>query len=184
MKKTNSDFKCGILILPYLAATLIICCGAFAQEYAVLVQQSPAEGGKVNPGQGVHAYGPDQRVQLNAVPNSGYQFVYWIGDVADPTANSTTMSVDGPKIVIAVFERNEFEFLAPALPVSVGPAQLYGSFNDIGGSLPGIRSFNYPEPEWPDQPEEPIPEPTTAAILMTGLFGLVKIRSKIKSVGT
>ncbi len=74
-----------------------------AGNIAVLVQQTPANGGSVTPGIGVHEIGTNSQIALTAVPKPGYQFVYWLGDVADPTANNTTAYADNPKIIIAVF---------------------------------------------------------------------------------
>lgn len=78
-----------------------------AQSHALLLQQTPSQGGVVSPQIGVHHFSSDSEVTLIAVPKPGYQFVYWLGDVLDPTANKTTTILDEPKIIIAVFETVE-----------------------------------------------------------------------------
>jgi hypothetical protein len=104
----------------------IICCilalgvACFARsDYAVLIQESPVGAGQIKPGVGIHTYGENEIVTLTTVPNQGWHFGYWMGDVSDPTVNRTMMSVDGPKIIIAVFTRDEYEFLdSSAMAVS------------------------------------------------------------------
>jgi len=78
-------------------------------EAVILIQQSPDNGGVVTPGIGVHHFGIGTEVTLNAIANPGYRFVYWLGDVGDTTSNRTVAYLDSPKIIIAVFERSEFE---------------------------------------------------------------------------
>ncbi|MBN2137603.1 MAG: PEP-CTERM sorting domain-containing protein [Sedimentisphaerales bacterium] len=71
----------------------------------LLLQQTPAQGGVVSPSIGVHRYASDAEVTLIAVPKPGYKFVYWLGDVLDPTSNKTTAVLSKPKIIVAVFEQ-------------------------------------------------------------------------------
>ena len=74
-------------------------------DYAVLVQESPVGAGEIKPGIGVHTFSINETVTLTTVPKPGYRFVYWLGDVSNPTTNRTMLAVDGPKIIIAVFEQ-------------------------------------------------------------------------------
>ncbi len=76
------------------------------QGYCLLVQASPVDTGFVTPEPGVHRIGLNETVVLKAVPKPGYRFLYWLGDVDNPTANETIINLDSPKIVIAVFERD------------------------------------------------------------------------------
>src|SRR4030043_361321 len=90
-------------------ALLIVSFGLSAPAYcrtagvALLVQQTPAQGGTVVPPPGVHYFAPDSQVALAATPKPGYQFLYWLGDVSDPNSSSTSAYLDGPKIIVAVF---------------------------------------------------------------------------------
>ena len=165
---------------------------------ALLLQQTPADGGRISPGVGVHHFDLDAEVALAAVPNPGYQFVYWLGDVSDPITTNTVVYLDAPKIVIAVFERAEYEFLAVAersqsapgggLRASAGDYSRQG-YSGGGGRRPSRPSRpsrpRPPEEELEEEPEEDfpvpeegdevndfpvpeIPEPATAVLLILG----------------
>lgn len=131
--------------------------------YAVLLEQSPVGAGYVTPEVGIH---DDQGgvMDLRAVPKPGYRFMYWLGDVENSTENETTISVDSPKIVVAVFSRTT--------QVTVGDTVTPGAA--IGGLRPSyIPSENgygtpvtYPDPE--DPHDDPVPEPSTIALLAIG----------------
>jgi hypothetical protein len=84
---------CG-LALPARAETL---------AYDLVIQRSPPEAGDVTPTIGPHRVLANSSVTLTANPQPGYRFAYWLGDVSDPGAERTTILVDQPKIVIAVF---------------------------------------------------------------------------------
>jgi hypothetical protein len=125
---------------------------------------------------------------LTAVPKSGYRFVYWLGDVSDPTANSTIVYLDAPKIVIAVFERSEYDFLAAeersqSRPVgglsSSGADYSRGGGGGGIGRIPSQREREEEPPEGDFPVPEPIPEPATGVLLVLGsFFVFVKHRAK------
>jgi hypothetical protein len=161
---------------------------------ALMMQLSPVEGGKVNIEPGVHMYDRDSAVTLKAVPNPGYQFVYWVGNVTEPSASTTIVHLDGPKIVIAVFERSKFEIIdvAEQPQISVSGGGLYRSRVERGYDASGAivqrpPSFHTPSiPHKPPVPEgndppAPVPEPTTILLLAGGMFALNKrCRSRSK----
>jgi hypothetical protein len=141
---------------------------------ALLLQQSSPQAGTVTPEAGVHYFDLNSEVTLTAVPKPGYYFVYWMGDVSDPTANSTVVYLDAPKIVIAVFERSEYEsLLEKELQNTLGGGErMYLSSADYsnqsyeggGGagsvSVPRARVLPSPLPLEPSpEPEEEEPEP-------------------------
>ncbi len=176
----------------------------------LLLQQTPPQGGTITPAVGVHNFGLNTDVTLTAIPKPGYQFVYWLGDVSDPTANRTIVYLDAPKIVIAVFEQSEYEFLAVQERAQSAPGGgLFRSAADYarqrggqggngggGGRRPG--PLEPPEPEKPEDfpvpkvgedfpvPEVgedfpvPIPEPATLSFLALG--SLVLLRKRISRI--
>jgi hypothetical protein len=162
-----------------------------ADGAALLLQQTPPNGGSITPVTGVHYFDLNTEVALTAVPEPGYQFVYWLGDVSDPTANSTIAFLDAPKIIIAVFERVKYEFLITEGPSQSAPGGgLIASAADYsqggGGGGGGRRppKFRPPGPPEPPKPEdfpvpEPIPEPATVSLLaLGGLAILTRCRAK------
>lgn len=158
------------------------------EGYALLIQQSPPDGGFVNPGSGIHRAPIGETVTLSAVPKEGYRFMYWLGDVANAAALDTTISVDSPKMVVAVFSRENHE--EPLAPVGIieGVAGAGGGgryFNPITGAgsvspTGGVPEYpKYPPYNPPKEPKEddfPVPEPTT--LLLFGLGMAVSLRKQ------
>jgi hypothetical protein len=104
----------------------------------LLMQQPDVRAGSVTPDVGVHHFDLDSEVLLTAVPKPGYYFVYWIGDVSDPTAISTLIYMDAPKIVLAVFARSEFAFL-------IDETMMVGG--NYGGMHPSAADYSNQGPE-------------------------------------
>lgn len=155
---------------------------------SVMIQSTPAQGGIVSPEVGVHNMQFSTELVLTATPRSGYSFVYWIGDVSDPTSSRTTAKLNSPKIIIAVFEKNDYENLQPAEMVTKNPG---------GGVVPsptytpasGSNAMVVPDkPDKPTPPEnntdvpvpEPIPEPATGLIIITGSWFAIRKEWKVK----
>jgi hypothetical protein len=204
----HSDLKSSCFRAVVICAILLVCIagpGYCEEDSAALVLDvSPVNGGTVNLSPGVHTYDRDTEVQLIAVPRPGYQFVYWMGDVTNATASNTTVYLDSPKIVIAVFERSKFEIaeleVDDEYQVSAGGGGgLVGSGSDYAAALeqagggakrPSIhyrRQPEQPEPPEPPQPPEPptndnlpipAPEPATIVFLLTGMFSLAGCRRR------
>lgn len=204
MLKQRSSISVGGQ-LAIISAVIVLCVSlqtAYGQmnDPALLLQQSPPEGGTITPAAGVHKLELGSEITLTAVPKPGYQFVYWMGDVGEPASSTTTLYLDAPKIVIAVFERAEFEslFAAGASQSRPGGGLLRsiseGMQSGFGG--PGAKrpsKFRWPsKPEEPPEEEEPgedfpvpegedfpvpeIPEPAT--VLLLGLGSLVLLRKR------
>jgi hypothetical protein len=146
-------------------------------NYAVLVEESPVGAGEIKPGLGVHNFGVNETVTLTTVANPGWKFVYWLGDVSDPTANRTMTSVDGPKIIIAVFQRDEYAMPGnnSSSPASQGPSVLTRRYDAIGGGGGGGGGSGPPsDPPTPPPTPPIVPEPQTLVLLITGICFLRK----------
>ena len=87
-----------------------------------MVQVSPADAGVVSPSEGIHKIPINETVVLSATPRPGYRFLYWLGDVTAADAPQTTTVIGGPKIVVAVFEKAQFDML----PAAMAPADNSG----------------------------------------------------------
>lgn len=182
-----------IVALPVIAAD--------ESKYALLLQSSPAHGGKIMPGNGVFKVTIGQSIPLIAVPQRGYRFLYWLGDVGQTDMMRTTVRVDSPKLIVAVFERERFEDLEPVLLEASGMA-IGGTHSsnplDLQGGMMGSNRYYEPTPSPtptpPDEPESddfpvpndpfpvpdenPVPEPVTILLFATGSVFLVRMRSR------
>ncbi len=74
-------------------------------QYPLTTSASPAAGGTVTPVSG-NFYNSGASVLLTAIPNSGYRFDHWIGVVHPSVVTTTSILMDGPKAVTAVFVMN------------------------------------------------------------------------------
>jgi hypothetical protein len=149
--------------------------------YELCIEQSPAQAGKLTPDSGTHRVSADAVVVLSAEPQPGYQFAYWLGDVADPKAQRTTVQVDSSKVVVAVFHpaRQDYpkevllgggggggggggKIAATAVDLSVPGWSIAG-----GGPRPKAEIVSKPVPV-----PVPVPEPTTIVLLGLGALAL------------
>ena len=198
MEKKNLIFAgCQKLIL--VAFLALFGCGFADLAYCqtggpvLLLQQLPADGGIITPDTGIHHLELNSSVTLTAIPKPGYQFVYWLGDVSEPTLNRTTAYLNAPKIIVAVFEKAEFE-LEGLVEIGQGIPGRFGGvmrasggdysrrgYSGGGGRRPSVRerapvTVNRPttkSPEPPLPPPEipvPIPEPATCVLLAVGSY--------------
>lgn len=139
--------------------------------YALLIQSSPPDGGIVMPGMGIHKIQIGQTVALSATPKPGYRFLYWLGDVSSTSGIETTIAVDSPKLVVAVFTRDDFDENLPGAGIpdgqnfpggrgGVNPLGSPGSVSPAIGSFGGPRGFTFPDiPEEPNDDADDIPVP-------------------------
>jgi len=140
--KQRSQVFLGLraIILAAVAILVGLCGSAHCQSEAVslLLQQIPAQGGMITPSVGVHHVEPNSEITLTANPKPGYQFICWLGDVSDPKASSTVTYINGPKIIIALFERTDYEDSLKQTGAAGGDGSgasgeaFGGSFTDVG----------------------------------------------------
>jgi PKD repeat protein len=66
---------------------------------------APGDGGTTDPSPGKHNYSLGNTLQIKAIPNQGYRFAKWSGDVSDSEANSQeiTITLDRNKSLTAHF---------------------------------------------------------------------------------
>lgn len=169
-----------------ILAAAIIVCGLFAPAYGragdvmLLLEQSPVKGGEITPVAGMYHLEPGSQVSLTAVPKPGYQFLHWLGDVSDPTATSTVVHLNKPKIIVAVFEPTE-RILGKQVPAGGGgggglfPTSVNLSWPG-GLSAGGAGSQTRPYAYYAVEGNEPVPEPATGVLLLMG--GLLAFRRR------
>lgn len=178
-------------------ATAIIVCGLFApadcraEEVLLLLEQTPVKGGEITPGVGVHHFKSGSEVVLIASPKPGYQFVHWLGDVSDSTANRTVVYLNKPKVVVAVFEQAKYNAkdVLPAGGGGGGGAGLMstaGNFFLQSGISPGGGGGGKPGPVTyvldGKKTTPKVPEPATGVMLVMGsLFAFARRRRAKKA---
>jgi hypothetical protein len=197
----------AVALVAVVAVTQSAYCQG-AESYSLMIQQSPVDAGFGSPGVGIHRVPIGEHVTLTATPKPGYRFLYWMGNVSDPSASKTIVVMDAPKIVIAVFERAEHELI-------IGDGGGFVSGQGRGGGLVGVgadysrggvsaggpvsswKPFVGPEPPTYDDGDDlpvpgdddsipvpggdkPVPEPATICMLGIGALSVIRRRVKRK----
>jgi hypothetical protein len=200
MKRSISNLIDCATIVSCTILLLFLAGPAFCEQdgTALLLELSPAEGGNVNLEAGVHVFDRDAEVTLIAVPNPGYRFVYWMGNVTNATASTTTVCLDTPKIVIAVFERSKLALVefeeGPQSSIGRGGLMRSGADYSSGvgqGIIVWKPSRGQPPEEQEEEEEEdfpvpegepdfpvPVPEPATIVFILTGMLSLAKYKCR------
>lgn len=167
-----------ILAIAIVVGWLLAPAYCETQDVALLLQQTPAQGGATTPVAGVYHFVPGSEVTLTAAPGRGYQFNHWLGEVSDPTARSTVVYLDKPKVIVAVFKQTKYGVLGAGegLPTGGGGG---GGLTRTGGDygkpvalstggggrkrrLQGLADSGSSEGV------SEVPEPATAALLVVG----------------
>lgn len=191
--------RCGTVL-----AILVIVTGLLEPAHGqtggvtLILQQTPSEGGTLTPVPGVHHFALNTEVTLTAIPKPGYQFICWLGDVSDRAAERTVAYLDRPKIVVAVFERSQYD--TPMNNTGSGGGRVGGSSaghssvesvadfgwggpGRVAGPTQGPRTAKRSKAEAaipePQPPTPAVPEPATGILLSLGsLFALARRGAK------
>jgi hypothetical protein len=182
MKRRNPTQLGWFVVATVLALSLTGRSYGQSSAYELCIEQSPARAGRLSPDSGTHRVSPDTIVVLSAEPQPGYEFAYWMGDVADPKAQRTTVQVNSPKIVIAVFQParrdNAEEVLLGGGGGGSGLAPTRIDLAMPGGGIAGgagkVKSEVITVPV-------PVPEPATIALLGLGALALRRQRRQLAS---
>jgi len=178
--KQRYSILSGLQSLTLIVAAVIGCLphASYCRDTAVtlFIQQTPTQGGTITPSVGVHNFAPNSQVTLTAVPQSGYQFLYWLGDVGDPSSSKTSIFLNRPKVVVAVFEPLEWDYSTQgsSMRTGGGGGHMVAAETDFGqqgwmgsGSRPAVPTT----PSLPHVPAASIPEPAT--IILLGLSAVL-----------
>lgn len=153
-------------------------------QTSILLQQTPQNGGMISPEVGIHRFNVNESVVMTAIPNQGYHFVYWLGDVSSPASSSTSAYINSPKIIIAVFERDEYPFMtaenadqtAVAGGEGAGLIRSAADYRSDSVSIPG----QVKQPDPPGTPTNPeVPEPVTGLLVTIGSLFVLRSRRQV-----
>ena len=106
-----------------------------------LIISSTAGGSVTLPGEGTFTYDQDTVIDLAAESDEAYRFVHWSGDVgtiADVTAASTTITMQGDHAITVVFEE-----LTPPADSPDGYELIVSSTTGGSVTVPGEGTFDY-----------------------------------------
>jgi hypothetical protein len=167
---------------------------------SLMLEMSPPNAGYLNIASGVHSFDRYAEVALKATPKPGYQFVCWLGSVAETANGSTSVFLDSPKMVIAVFERTKFDMagteqqgggddtagssgenrggggLIQSRPVDTSSSQ---ALLPAGSSNHNDSNHEYHIPDDLPVPGGEVPEPATITLLAAGFFILAKRQKRV-----
>ncbi|MBN1817815.1 MAG: PEP-CTERM sorting domain-containing protein [Sedimentisphaerales bacterium] len=202
MKNAAPRIRAGAW-MPVILMGLSLAAVVFAQDtddsYVLVIEASPAEGGIILPGAGVHRVAVNETVTLTAMAQQGYHFLYWLGDVTAADTVETTIVIDSPKIAIAIFERDRYgslgvdnaglESSSPLGQLSFnpvffsGPSGFSGSSSGpakivYGGTTILLTAKDENKDTGPGMPTTGTPEPTTIVLLGLGGIGALRCRHK------
>jgi uncharacterized repeat protein (TIGR02543 family) len=131
--------------------TLVVHYNQGATQYKLTTAVSPAGGGTIARLPAATWYDPGTPVQLTAIPNSGYVFDHWSGDLSG-TDNPATITMDSDKTVTANFQICQYQLTVAVSPEGVGTVECVpgGLIYDAGTvvTLTAVENAGYGFSEW------------------------------------
>jgi hypothetical protein len=87
------------------------------QTYALTIIANA--GGSTSPPVGTHEYVIGTVVQISAIPDSGWEFDSWSGNVADPESSVTTVIMDSDKAITANWKKLKYHLTLNITPPGI-----------------------------------------------------------------
>jgi hypothetical protein len=87
----------------YLDYCKLTVCGSVVTTHTLTLQVNGS--GTTVPGVGSYGYPAGTVVNLSALPEKGWRFKNWTGDVVNPDSAATTVTIDSDKTVAANFKK-------------------------------------------------------------------------------
>lgn len=112
--------RVSILLIGAVVAAGLTGCAAEQTQYT-LTMSSTTGGRVIRPDEETSTYDEGEEVSLTAVPENGYRFASWAGDVgtvADPDAASTIILMNDNYSITANFEQMPLTYYTLTLAVS------------------------------------------------------------------
>ncbi|MBN2413905.1 T9SS type A sorting domain-containing protein [candidate division KSB1 bacterium] len=144
---------------------------------------NPGNGGTVTPAVGEHTYDAGTVVPISAVPQTGYLFVNWTGDVAEPDNPNTTVTMNGDKDVTANFSKPQVTLNLSVSPAGSGTtvpaAGQYSVDEDSVVTLQAVAGPGYQFVNWTGAVADPNNPNTTVTMsenkTVTANFARIKV---------
>lgn len=139
----------GILFVLLLALILLLIRRRRKERQKELTISSTDGGSLSEPAEGTYTYNASEVVNLVAVPDAGYEFINWTGDVdtiADVNASSTTITMNANYSITANFARIQHDLSdnAPISATAKPPQEFTGSTGDAAAPT----TPSPPTPSW------------------------------------
>ena len=190
MKRSTEPWTKQIISMSVLACALSLGGGsAGGGELGVelVLAQSPTDAGTVTPNTGVHRFSTNALISITAIPQTGYRFSHWLGDVQDPSSSTTQIHLNNSKAVMAVYEPtagaaaengyHQEDYAPGGGAMGLGKAiPTRADFFVNGFSAPGgsVRPKGIRPRTKPTTVPAPVPEPATFFLLGVGSLAFVR----------
>lgn len=126
--------RVAILLIAAVVLAGLTSCAAEPTQYTLTIS-STAGGRAITPDEGTTAYYEGEEVSLTAIPENGYRFANWdgnVGTVADPNAASTTITMNDNYSITANFQQMPLTYYTLTLAVSGN-----------GSTIPSVGQHTY-----------------------------------------